>query len=338
MLQIKLTSVMVDDQTKALAFYTEVLGFEKRMDFPAGEYRWITVAAPGRDDLELALEPNANPAGKAFQQAMFAQGIPIASFQSTDLDADYARLHGQGVAFTRAPMVAGPVKIAAFSDTVGNLMFASSERALAPGGRFLMVVGDLGQTISAAIRPTRSGKKILGGVAPERAEDLRLLAELAEAGKFKAAIDRIFPFDRIVDAHALVDSRRNKEASSSLLLEALRRVDSILRPRPAKQALRSEKSRAPMPKTPKPRDVYLEASLLPKRSISRTWKYAQMPASAASAPRNTQPPPAERAQLRALTYSQLMAAHSLTRAGLARHLGVSRAWVTKALRSLPPTK
>jgi predicted enzyme related to lactoylglutathione lyase len=122
MLQIKLTSVMVEDQTKALAFYTDVLGFEKRMDFPVGEYRWITLSAKGRDDLELALEPNANPAAKAFQQAMFAQGIPLASFQSTDLDADYARLHGKGVAFTKAPMVAGAVKIAVFSDTVGNLI------------------------------------------------------------------------------------------------------------------------------------------------------------------------------------------------------------------------
>ena len=122
MLQIKLTSVMVEDQTKALAFYTDVLGFEKRMDFPVGEYRWITLSAKGRDDLELALEPNANPAAKAFQQAMFAQGIPLASFQSTDLDADYARLHGKGVAFTKAPTVAGAVKVAVFSDTVGNLI------------------------------------------------------------------------------------------------------------------------------------------------------------------------------------------------------------------------
>lgn len=122
MLQIKLTSLMVEDQTKALAFYTDVLGFEKRMDFPVGEYRWITVAAAGRDDLQLALEPNANPAAKAFQQAMFAQGIPLASFESTDLDADYARLTGKGVAFTRPPTVAGPVKVAVLSDTVGNLI------------------------------------------------------------------------------------------------------------------------------------------------------------------------------------------------------------------------
>jgi len=122
MLHIKLTSIMVEDQAKALAFYTDVLGFVKKMDFPVGEYRWITVAAPGRDDLELALEPNGNPAGKAFQRAMFAQGIPITAFESTDLDADHARLAARGVAFTQAPTPAGPVKIAVLSDTVGNLI------------------------------------------------------------------------------------------------------------------------------------------------------------------------------------------------------------------------
>jgi predicted enzyme related to lactoylglutathione lyase len=122
MLQIKLTSVMVDDQSKALAFYTDVLGFVKQLDFPAGEYRWITVAAAGREDLQLALEPNANPAAKAFQQAMFAQGIPLASFESTDLDADYARLMKAGVAFTKPPTDAGAVTIAVLSDTVGNLI------------------------------------------------------------------------------------------------------------------------------------------------------------------------------------------------------------------------
>lgn len=122
MLQIKLTSVMVSDQAKALAFYTDVLGFVKQMDFPAGEYRWITVAAKDRDDLQLALEPNANPAAKVFQDAMFAQGIPLTSFESTDLDADYARLMKAGVAFTTPPTNAGAVKIAVFSDTVGNLI------------------------------------------------------------------------------------------------------------------------------------------------------------------------------------------------------------------------
>lgn len=122
MLHIKLTSIMVEDQSKALAFYTDVLGFAKQMDFPVGEYRWITVAALGRDDLQLALEPNANPAARAFQQAMFAQGIPLAAFESTDLDADHARLSARGVAFTTAPTAAGPVKIAVLSDTVGNLI------------------------------------------------------------------------------------------------------------------------------------------------------------------------------------------------------------------------
>ena len=71
----------------------------KRLDFPVGEYRWITVAAADRQDLQLALEPNGNPAGNAFQRAMFAQGIPVASFESTDLEADYARLMKAGVAF-----------------------------------------------------------------------------------------------------------------------------------------------------------------------------------------------------------------------------------------------
>lgn len=83
-MRIKLTSVMVDDQEKALRFYTEVLGFRTKQDFPVGEFRWITVVSPeGPDDLELALEPNANPAAKAFQKAMFDQGIPLASFDVT---------------------------------------------------------------------------------------------------------------------------------------------------------------------------------------------------------------------------------------------------------------
>jgi glyoxylase I family protein len=91
-MRIKLTSIMVDDQAKALAFYTDVLGFTKKLDFPVGEYRWITVTAEDRDDLELALEPNANPAGKAFQAAMFSQRIPVAAFEVDDLDAEFARL------------------------------------------------------------------------------------------------------------------------------------------------------------------------------------------------------------------------------------------------------
>lgn len=121
-IRIKLNSVMVDDQAKALAFYTDVLGFEKKQDFPVGPYRWITVVAPGRDDLELALEPNANPAGKTFQKALFEQGIPATAFEVTDLDAEYARLKARAVAFTQAPTQAGPVRIAILSDTCGNLI------------------------------------------------------------------------------------------------------------------------------------------------------------------------------------------------------------------------
>jgi predicted enzyme related to lactoylglutathione lyase len=122
-MRIKLTSVMVEDQARALAFYTDVLGFRVKQDFPVGEYRWITVAsAEGPDDLELALEPNANPAAKAFQKARFDQGIPLASFESADLHAEYARLRAHGVAFTMEPTAAGPVLIARFSDTVGNLI------------------------------------------------------------------------------------------------------------------------------------------------------------------------------------------------------------------------
>lgn len=114
---------MVDDQAKALKFYTEVLGFRTKQDFPVGEYRWITVvAADGSDDVELALEPNANPAGKTFQQAMFEQGIPIASFEVDDLDAEYERLISHDVAFTQTPTDMGPVKIAIFADTCGNLI------------------------------------------------------------------------------------------------------------------------------------------------------------------------------------------------------------------------
>ena len=120
---IKLTSIMVDDQDKALRFYTDVLGFRKKSDIPVGEYRWITVVSPeGPDDLELSLEPNANPAGRAFQEAMFAQGIPITAFEVTDIASEYARLKAQGVSFTGEPVRTGPVTIAVFADTCGNLV------------------------------------------------------------------------------------------------------------------------------------------------------------------------------------------------------------------------
>ena len=122
-MRIKLTSLMVDDQSKALTFYTDILGFKKKHDIPVGEYRWITVVSPeGPDDLELTLEPNANPAGKAFQEALFTQGIPLAAFETADVAGDYARLRGLNVAFTREPTRMGPVTIAIFADTCGNLI------------------------------------------------------------------------------------------------------------------------------------------------------------------------------------------------------------------------
>ncbi|MCA1559728.1 MAG: VOC family protein [Acidobacteria bacterium] len=122
-MRIKLTSIMVDDQDKALRFYTEALGFRKKHEIPVGEYKWLTVvSAEGPDDLELALEPNANPAGRTFQEAMFAQGIPLAAFEVTDIAGECARLKAHHVAFTREPTVMGPVTIAVFSDTCGNLI------------------------------------------------------------------------------------------------------------------------------------------------------------------------------------------------------------------------
>lgn len=121
-MRIKLTSLMMNDQDKALSFYTQVLGFEKKHEIPMGPYKWLTVVSPGRDDLELSLEPNANPAGKAFQEAMFAQKIPLAAFEVSDIDAEYARLTGHGVVFVSEPVAMGPVKIAMFSDTCGNLI------------------------------------------------------------------------------------------------------------------------------------------------------------------------------------------------------------------------
>jgi len=95
-------------------------------------------------------------------------------------------------------------------DTVGNQSFATCERVLAPGGRLGLASGDLGQTIGAMARPSRAGRSVFAGVSPERAEDLRVLAELAEAGAYKPVIDRIYPFDRIVDAHAHVETRRKR--------------------------------------------------------------------------------------------------------------------------------
>jgi len=121
-MRINLTSLFVDDQERALAFYTEVLGFVKSQDLPAGEYRWLTLRSPEGGETELSLEPNANPAAQTYQQALMAQGIPATAFQSDDLEADVARLKQRGVKFTKDVVDLGPVKIAIFADGCGNLI------------------------------------------------------------------------------------------------------------------------------------------------------------------------------------------------------------------------
>lgn len=122
-MRIKLTSLMVEDQDKALKFYTEVLGFQKKYEIPMGQYKWLTVVSTeAPNDVELSLEPNANPAGKTFQQAMFAQSIPLAAFEVSDIAGEYTRLKSHGVVFTKEPVSMGPVMIALFSDTCGNLI------------------------------------------------------------------------------------------------------------------------------------------------------------------------------------------------------------------------
>jgi len=122
-MRINLTSVFVDDQEKALRFYTEVLGFVKKYDVPVGEDRWLTVASPeDPDGIELLLEPSGHPAVKPFTQALVADGIPLTSFAVDDVAAEYERLRGLGVRFTREPAAAGPVTTAVFDDTCGNLI------------------------------------------------------------------------------------------------------------------------------------------------------------------------------------------------------------------------
>lgn len=121
-MRIKLSSIFVDDQQKALTFYTDVLGFRKSQDIPVGEFRWITLASPEGGDAELSLEPSANPIAKTFQEALFEQGIPITAFEVDDLESEFRRLSDLGVAFTTEPTNAGDVALAVFVDTCGNLI------------------------------------------------------------------------------------------------------------------------------------------------------------------------------------------------------------------------
>jgi len=123
MIQIKLTSVMVDDQDKALKFYTNVLGFIKKQDFPIGDYKWLTVVSPAQPDgVELLLEPNDNPAAKTFQAALFQQGIPLTAFAVDDIQGEYERLKKLGVAFQGEPTQGPGPATAVFADTCGNLI------------------------------------------------------------------------------------------------------------------------------------------------------------------------------------------------------------------------
>jgi catechol 2,3-dioxygenase-like lactoylglutathione lyase family enzyme len=122
-MKINLTSVLVDDQAKALQFYTEVLGFVKQYDVPVGEDRWLTVVSPeDPDGTALLLEPGRHPAVKPFKEALVADGIPFTSFAVDDVTAEYERLRGLGVRFTQEPAATGPVTTAVFDDTCGNLI------------------------------------------------------------------------------------------------------------------------------------------------------------------------------------------------------------------------
>jgi catechol 2,3-dioxygenase-like lactoylglutathione lyase family enzyme len=118
-----LASVLVDDQDRALRFYTEVLGFSKKYDVPMGQHRWITVVSPEDPaGTELVLEPDEHPAAKPFKEALVADGIPFTAFAVDDVAAEYERLRGLGVHFTQEPTEMGPVTTAVLNDTCGNLI------------------------------------------------------------------------------------------------------------------------------------------------------------------------------------------------------------------------
>ncbi|MEV5902479.1 VOC family protein [Streptomyces sp. NPDC052127] len=123
-MKIHLTSVFVDDQAKAEQFYTEILGFVKKHDVPLGEQaRWLTVVAPDElDGTELLLEPAGHPAVQPYRDTLVKDGIPLAQFAVTDVEAEYERLRALGVRFTQEPLAMGPVTTAVFDDTCGNLI------------------------------------------------------------------------------------------------------------------------------------------------------------------------------------------------------------------------
>jgi catechol 2,3-dioxygenase-like lactoylglutathione lyase family enzyme len=122
-MRIHLASVLVDDQDKALRFYTDVLGFQKKTEIPLGEHRWLTVVSPAEPDgVELVLEPDEHPAARPFKDALVADGIPFTSFAVDDVHAEFERLRALGVRFTQEPADMGPVTTAVLDDTCGNLI------------------------------------------------------------------------------------------------------------------------------------------------------------------------------------------------------------------------
>ncbi len=122
-MKIKLNSIMVDDQDKALKFYTEILGFVKKNDIPFGEFRWLTVVSPEEPNgAEVVLEPMGFPPAKIYQKALFEAGIPLTAFQVEDIQKEYARMKKLGVVFKGEPKQMGPVTLCAFEDTCGNLI------------------------------------------------------------------------------------------------------------------------------------------------------------------------------------------------------------------------
>jgi catechol 2,3-dioxygenase-like lactoylglutathione lyase family enzyme len=122
-MKIVVTSVLVDNQSKALRFYNEMLGFEPKMDVPMGDHRWLTLVSPGDPDgVQLLLEPDEHPAAKPFKAALMEDGIPYTSFSVDNVHQEYERLTGLGVMFSQPPVTMGPVTTAVFNDTCGNLI------------------------------------------------------------------------------------------------------------------------------------------------------------------------------------------------------------------------
>lgn len=134
-MRINLTSLFVDDQRAALAFYTDVLGFTKHHDIPLGDDAWLTVVSPDAPDgPQLLLEPARHPAVKPYRDALAEDGIPLAQFAVDDVEAEYARLTGRGVVFTQPPTDIGTAVVAVFDDTCGNLIQIITEKPAANHG------------------------------------------------------------------------------------------------------------------------------------------------------------------------------------------------------------